>query len=334
MTTQIGRLRAEIALLRRTPMEFLRFYQNNGIITDNIEQMTSSQLMGLLRTMITNIREECYNANMRYETVLGLEHSGKNEERNLQNWNRIVTEFKDNSQRILEMLGTTVADDFLLELSDPNLLILDHNDVVFQSRWNQIRVRVREIVLKILTTKRILSEIVGKPMNNMSSNELLEEIIGHLKFTNDQYNKITDNMIPLTGLRIIENNEEKLLQIVLYIQQLEPRVQKTEELTIQLGTLEGSIADIKEWMIETIQEHNPMFVIGIDIDEIQLKDLLNEMKNIIKGLEKRPTQNQLQTLIQQNNDLQREVILWRNLALYLSVLKADCTNHIALPYWE
>ena len=49
-------------------------------------------------------------------------------------------------------------------------------------------------------------------MDNLSSNELLEEIIGHLKFTNEQYDKVIKNMIPLTGLRIIENNEEKLLQ--------------------------------------------------------------------------------------------------------------------------
>ena len=100
----MDKLRQEIALLRRTPEEFLSFYNE---ITD-LTTLTSSQLMGILRTKITNLREECYNANSRYELVLGLDYSGKNEELNQQNWNRIVEQFKRESDDILKLLETKI----------------------------------------------------------------------------------------------------------------------------------------------------------------------------------------------------------------------------------
>ena len=74
----MDKLRQEIALLRRTPEEFLSFYNE---ITD-LTTLTSSQLMGKLRTKILELRNECLTANQNYETVLGLQLSGLNEELN------------------------------------------------------------------------------------------------------------------------------------------------------------------------------------------------------------------------------------------------------------
>jgi len=55
-------------------------------------------------------------------------------------------------------------------------------------------------------------------------------------------------MIPLKELRTIGQNEEKLQQIVLYIQQLEPLAQKTTELSQQLKILENSTRNINDWI--------------------------------------------------------------------------------------
>ena len=71
-----------------------------------------------------------------------------------------------------------------------------------------------------------------------------------------------------------------------------------------------------------------MSLIGIDPNEIsEVLQLLPIVENIIKDLEKRPTQQQDLTTLQTEN------LLWKNLAIYLSALKADCTNHLILPYW-
>lgn len=91
---QIVQLKAEIEILKRTPIEFLGFYRYNQDLT----QLTSSQLMGMLRGIIINLRQECYEANEGYEMVLGLEPSGKNEERNRINWTAIRREFREESK--------------------------------------------------------------------------------------------------------------------------------------------------------------------------------------------------------------------------------------------
>ena len=71
-----------------------------------------------------------------------------------------------------------------------------------------------------------------------------------------------------------------------------------------------------------------MSLIGIDSSEIRESlQLIPIVDNIIKDLEKRPIQQQ--NLIA----LQSENLLWRNIAIYLSGLKADCTNHLILPYY-
>ena len=329
MAGQLPQLRREIALLRQTPITFLQFYYNKNLINENPDNMTSARLMEVLRTKITNLKQECYTANEQYELVLGLPFSQRNEELNQINWTKIITQFKRESQSILELLGTTVMG-FALAQRDrvEHGALFNDEEIVFMTRWNQIRERSREIIIKILNTKEILAHIVGKPTNDLSSNELLEEIIGHLKFTNDRYDHIIRNMIPLIHLRMIHDNEEKLLQIILYIQQLEPRAEKTDQLSRDIAQLELSGNDTRNWMLEVIQTHNPMALIGIDITNIE--EILLITQNIIKELEKRPPQNQDQTI----QNLQRDVILWRNLALYLSGLKANCTTHLALPYWN
>src|SRR5579862_1075578 len=138
------KLRQEIALLRRTPEEFLSFYNEITDLTD----LTSSQLMGMLRTKITNLREECYNANSRYELVLGLDYSGKNEELNQQNWNRIVEQFKRESDDILKLLETKIIGKALAEIDRKERYAVFNDDNVFMTKWNQIRNKSREIIIK------------------------------------------------------------------------------------------------------------------------------------------------------------------------------------------
>ena len=71
-----------------------------------------------------------------------------------------------------------------------------------------------------------------------------------------------------------------------------------------------------------------MSLIGIDSSEIgEVLQLLPIVENIIKDLEIQPIQQQDLTA------LQRENLLWKNIAIYLSVLKADCTNHLVIPYY-
>ena len=187
------------------------------------------------------------------------------------------------------------------------------------TQWNQIRRKSREIVLKTLTTKTTLSEITGTNLIDKNSEEILDELNAHLQFTNNHYNRIIQNMIPLQGLQIIKNNEEKLQQIIFYIQQLELHAQQSDQINQTL---------IKEFIIEIIQKYDPMSLIGIDPNEIgEVLQLLPIVENIIKDLEKRPTQQQDLTTLQTEN------LLWKNLAIYLSALKADCTNHLILPYY-
>ena len=88
------------------------------------------------------------------------------------------------------------------------------------TQWNRIRRKSREIVLKILSTKTILAEITRTDLDNKNSEDILEEIDAHLQFTDNHYNRIIQNIIPLQGLRIIKDNEEKLQQIISYIQAL------------------------------------------------------------------------------------------------------------------
>ena len=75
---QIQRLQNEVRILRQTPIEFLNLYPDN----DQLDQLTSSQLMGRFRTKILELRNECLTANQNYETILGLQLSGLNEELN------------------------------------------------------------------------------------------------------------------------------------------------------------------------------------------------------------------------------------------------------------
>ena len=128
-------------------------------------------------------------------------------------------------------------------------------------------------------------------------------------------------MIPLQGLRIIKDNEEKLQQIISYIQALESHIQQPDQ-------FDQPLEAIKEFILEIIQKYDPMSLIGIDSSETrEVLQLLPIVENIIKDLEKRPIQQQDLTA------LQRENLLWKNLAIYLSALKADCTNHLVLPYY-
>ena len=217
---QIQRLQNEVRILRQTPIEFLNLYPDN----DQLDQLTSSQLMGRFRTKILELRNECLTANQNYETILGLQLSGLNEELNQQNWNRIINQFKDESRSILELLNTTIIGKALAEIDRRENDAIFSDDDVFMTQWNQIRRKSREIVLKTLTTKTTLSEITGTSLINENSEEILEELDAHLQFTNNQYNKIIQNMIPLQGLRIVGDNEEKLQQIISYIQELELHV--------------------------------------------------------------------------------------------------------------
>src|SRR5277367_6622017 len=221
---QIQRLQNEVRILRQTPIEFLNLYPDN----DQLDQLTSSQLMGRFRTKILELRNECLTANQNYETILGLQLSGLNEELNQQNWNRIINQFKDESRSILELLNTTIIGKALAEIDRRENDAIFSDDDVFMTQWNQIRRKSREIVLKTLTTKTTLSEITGTSLINENSEEILEELDAHLQFTNNQYNKIIQNMIPLQGLRIVGDNEEKLQQIISYIQELELHVQRSD----------------------------------------------------------------------------------------------------------
>ena len=71
----------------RDPLEtFLQFYD-----TPPPDEMTHAVLVNTVLTKIINLREECYNANFRYETIMDIPISMKNEELNKINWTKIVT---------------------------------------------------------------------------------------------------------------------------------------------------------------------------------------------------------------------------------------------------
>src|SRR5579862_6359145 len=222
LAIQIQQLRNEIRLLCQTPIEFLNLYPNN----DQLDQLTSSQLMGKLRTKILELRNECLTANQNYETVLGLQLSGFNEELNQRNWNRITNQFRHESKSILELLNTPVLGKALAEIDRTESDAIFNDEDVFMTQWNRIRRKSREIVLKTLSTKTILMEITRINLNDKTSEEILEKLDAHLQFTNNHYNRNIQNMIPLQGLRIVKDNEEKLQQIISYVQILELHIQQ------------------------------------------------------------------------------------------------------------
>ena len=95
-----------------------------------------------------------------------------------------------------------------------------------------------------------------------------------------------------------------------------------------LRQLKKSFENVEEFIVNNIQKYNPMALIDIDIDDTrEVAQLLPMVQNIIKELEKRPTHQQQEDIQQ----LRIDNILWRQTALYLSILKVNCNQHIEIP---
>ena len=239
-----------------------------------------------------------------------------------------MEQFKRESDDILKLLETKVIEKALSETDQKEKYAIFNDENVFMTKWNQIRNKSREIIVKVLTTKPTLARIIGKSTHDMSSSELLEEIDAHLRYTDNVYNRIIMNMIPLQNLQMIKENEEKVLQIVYYVQQLERHAQKINQLSEEIRQLKESFENVEEFIINNIQKYNPMALIDIDIDDTrEVVQLLPMVQNIIKELEKRPTHQQQEDIQQ----LRIGNILWRQTALYLSILKVNCNQHIEIP---
>ena len=170
----------------RKPLEtWLEFYEINGTI------LNEDDLILNLIIKITNYREYSYKQNREFEKLLNKELTGKNEEHNDKNWNKIITIYHEKMPQVMELLGKTYE---------------DHG---FEENWNTLHNQSKNIIIEITNIKKLIGEITGISESEKDIFKIIEDIMAYLQSTRSIYDNI-DNWFKIIINRHDEELQEKL----------------------------------------------------------------------------------------------------------------------------
>jgi flagellar capping protein FliD len=170
----------------RKPLEtWLEFYEINGTI------LNEDDLILNLIIKITNYREYSYKQNREFEKLLNKELTGKNEEHNDKNWNKIITIYHEKMPQVMELLGKTYE---------------DHG---FEENWNTLHNQSKNIIIEITNIKKLIEETTEIFESEKDIFKIIEDIMACLQSTRSIYDNI-DNWFKIIINKHDEELQEKL----------------------------------------------------------------------------------------------------------------------------
>lgn len=318
---QNNQLRESLSILSNPIMEYLRFY---GIEST---EMTAQHLVDQFIPKIINQRNRCHELNNFMEIFRGIEPTGTNGDTAMINWLVITRTNFEQSQRVINILGSTIPSE---ELSQ-------------KENWDLIYNQARRIITKMLEIRSQLLKIIGSSGEEMVGIiQIIKDIKEHLIFVEKTYDQVIKQMItfdeePWTETQILEGLEEKLGFIILYLEELESQYNESRS---NFNEQNKMIEQNRIYLYNILEKENPLLTMtdtsnyNLDNMSQEINHMVTEMRNVINTQQIQLTQQQqqIQNLQQQIKNLEgsfweTQAREWRNLAFSLSNVTIDCTQH-------